>query len=248
MWDNPRALNLISGLLVSAALLLAAYAAVHYVIRLPAFPIREVSVRGDIAHVTVQQVEEIVKRELRGTFFTLDLGEARAAFEKLPWVRAVHVRKQWPGMLDVVIEEHTPLARWRDQGLVNTSGVVFVAAFDGKLPVFSGPQGSAKEITIQFEYFKRSLAAIGEVPAEVSVSARRAWQLKMESGMVIELGRGAIESRLDRFVSYYQRALPHVQNRVAYADLRYPNGFAIRAPEFSSKPRPAPDAVTVKRG
>jgi hypothetical protein len=46
------------------------------------------------ARQTLDQVEDIVKHEIKGNFFTLDLGVARAGFEKLPWVRKAQARKR----------------------------------------------------------------------------------------------------------------------------------------------------------
>src|SRR5579862_3911636 len=145
MWDRPDILNGTATALFAAAFLLAAYAAVHYAVRLPGFPLREVQITQALAHVTPDQVEAIVSREIKGNFFTLDLEQARAGFEKLPWVRNVNVRRQWPDRLEVTLEEHVPLGRWGNAALVNTYGEIFVAAYDGKLPVFVGPPGSAKE-------------------------------------------------------------------------------------------------------
>ena len=187
----------------------------------------------------------IVKRELQGNFFTLDLAQTRAAFEKLPWVRMVNVRRQWPNRLDVTLEEHVPLARWGSAALVNTQGEVFVAAYDGApappsdgaLPLFIGPPGSAKEIAIQYGYFQRSLAAIGQVPVRVQVSPRRAWQIRLEGGLTLELGRNSIESRLDRFIAVYDRTINRLQRKLDYVDLRYPNGFAVRIPELRHEPQ-----------
>jgi cell division septal protein FtsQ len=338
MWDKPDLLNAVASLLFASAFLLAAYGAVHYVVRLPAFPLREVRINGELSHVTLDQVETIVRRELQGNFFTLDLAAARAAFEKLPWVRKVNVRRQWPDRLDVALEEHVPLARWGDAALINTQGEVFTAASDGApasreqgpaergggtrlrdassresgaalssagvasvsgvtspkgapvptsggapasreqgsrlrdasgresgaapssagvasvsgvtspkgapvptsggaLPLFIGPPESAKVMAIQYGYFQRSLAAIGQVPVQVQVSPRRAWQVRLDSGLVIELGRDSIESRLDRFTAVYDRTVNRLQRKLDYVDLRYPNGFAVRIPELRHDPR-----------
>ena len=78
-----------------------------------------------------EQVEEVVRREVHGGFFTVNLNTARAAFERLPWVRGANVRREWPARLDVVLEEHMPMARWGDEALVNMQGEVFRAAYDG---------------------------------------------------------------------------------------------------------------------
>jgi pilus assembly protein CpaE len=59
----------------------------------------------------------------------------------------------------------------------------------GKLPVVSGPVGIAREIATQYGYFLRSLGEIGRVPVLVQVSERRAWRLRLDCGLVIELGR-----------------------------------------------------------
>jgi cell division protein FtsQ len=254
MWDKPRALNLAANLLFALAGVLAAYSVLRVAVQLPVFALREVHVSGEIAHVTIEQVEEIVKRELSGNFFTLELAAARAAFEKLPWVRRANVRRHWPDRLAVALEEHVPLARWGTSGLVNTHGEVFSAAHDGAtatgaLPLFIGPAASAKEMAIQYEYFKRSLAAIGQVPLQVHLSPRRAWRLRLDSGLVVEVGREHIEFRVDRFVAVYARSVGRLQRKLEYVDLRYPNGFALRIPELRTKPLDRPrDGGTTKRG
>ncbi len=240
MWDKPGFLNAITSLLLAVAFLLAAYGGMLTVVRLPAFPLREVRVNGELAHVTLKQVEIIVRREIRGNFFTLDLADARAAFEKLPWVRKVNARRQWPHRLEVEVEEHVPLARWGSAALVNTHGEVFTAAYDGELPLFVGPPASAKEIAIRYGYFQRSLAAIGQVPVQVQVSPRRAWQVRLESGLTLELGRERIESRFDRFIAVYDRTVNRLQRNLDYVDLRYPNGFAVRIPGLRDEPQEQP--------
>src|SRR5688572_3940498 len=189
MWDNPAALNRISDLLWAAATLMVLYAALHWAMHQPVFAMQELHVGGGAKHVTIDQVEAIVKRDMHGTFFTLDLPAVRASFEKLPWVRTVTLRRQWPDRLEVAVEEHTPFARWGSFALVNDHGEVFEAAYDGDLPVFEGPKGSAKEIKVRYRLFRQSLSEIGRTPVRVQLSDRRAWRLQLENGTTLELGR-----------------------------------------------------------
>lgn len=235
MWDKPQFLNAVANLLLAATALLVSGAAFYYVIRLPVFALREVWISSPPAHVTREQLESIVQREIKGNFFTLDLNATRTVLEKLPWVRKAGVRRQWPDRLEVVLEEHVPLARWSNHALVNIYGEVFEAAYDARLPVFAGPAGTAKEITIQYEYFRRSLAAIDKVPAQVQMSARRAWQIRLEDGLIIELGRQQIEARLSRFIAVYERTVGKLRRRIEHVDLRYVNGFAVRIPELQNE-------------
>jgi len=232
MWDRPEILNPAASALLAVALLLAGYAAVIFVARQPMFALHTVRIGNELAHVTREQIESVVRRELHGNFFTVDLEQARIVFEKLPWVRNASVRRQWPDRLDVALEEHVPLARWGSEALVNSHGEVFGAAYDGKLPVFAGPPGSAKEIAIQYDYFRRSLAVLAQIPVQVQVSERGAWQVRFASGTVLELGRDHVEARLERFVAVYARTVGRLQRRLEYIDLRYGNGFAVRIPEL----------------
>jgi|SRR6478609_4446392 len=233
MWDKPDILNSLATMLFAAAFVMIAYGAVHYIVRLPIFPLRELSISNELTHVTRDQVAVITARELRGNFFTLDLERARAAFEKLPWVRNATVRREWPDRLEVALVEQIPVARWDNTGLVNAYGETFTAAFDGKLPQFIGPPGSAQEMVIQYGYFQRTLAAIEQEPVQVQVSPRRAWRLRLASGITLELGRENVEARLNRFVSTYARTIGSLQRRINYVDLRYPNGYAVGIPELA---------------
>lgn len=232
MWDKPSALGVLTDLLVVAALLGLLYAGVLVAIRSPVFSIMEVRVMAPPMHVTREQIEEIVRREVHGTFFTQKLGQARGAFETLPWVRRAEIRRRWPGGLDVTLTEHQPIARWGKTALVNTHGEVFGAAYDGALPVFNGPADAAKEMAIQYDHFLRNLAAIGRSPVELTVSPRRAWQVRLDDGMTLDLGRDRIEDRLRRFVTVHPLTIARMGQRVERVDLRYANGFAARVPKL----------------
>jgi cell division protein FtsQ len=242
MWDRPALLSAAADALFAIAALLVLAASAVYVARLPAFSLREVRIDGALQHVTREQVEDVVRRQIRGGFFTVNLEAARTAFERLPWVRSAKVRREWPARLDVVLEEHAPLARWGNEALVNAQGEVFRAAYDGELPMFVGPEGSAREMAIQYRYFQRSLGTIGQTPVQVQVNARRAWQLKLHSGLTLELGREDIEARLARFIALHDRTIGRLQRRVDYVDLRYANGFAVRVPGLR------PEGAEPKRG
>ena len=236
MWDRPDILNRISNVLVALAVLLAVYAAVWHVVHLPQLALRELRITGDAGHVTRAQVEAIVKSELTGTFFTMNLPRMRAAFAKLPWVREASLRRRWPATLEVAIVEHVPLARWGTTALVNTHGEVFDAAYDGKLPIFNGPSGTSKEIAIQYDFFRRQLAPIEAKPVMVQMTPRRAWQVRIENGPTIELGREDVEARLARYIVVHERSVGALKRRIDYVDLRYANGFAVRIPGLKGEP------------
>jgi cell division protein FtsQ len=233
MWNRPEVMLWIADLLYALAAILLLYAVLFVVVHLPVFPVRQIKVTGQLQHVTPQQVRYIVQRELNGNFFTVDLARTRQAFEQLPWVRKVDIRRKWPDRLEVSLEEHVPLARWGTLGMVNTYGEIFDASGGGQaLPVFAGPPEGAAEMAANFGRYKTMLAPTGLRISQVVLTPRHAWELRCDNGLVIALGREQVDARLARFVAVYARTLAGLGTPVNYVDLRYGNGFAVRMQGF----------------
>ncbi len=230
MWDDANALRKLGNVLIGISLALLLFGLLHYLLHLPAFGLRAVHLDAAPQRVPVEMVAAVVHRDLRGNFFTVDMERTRHAFEQLPWVREVSVRRHFPWQLDVALEEHVALARWNGARLVNTYGEVFVAETeDGQaLPAFSGPDDAAAEVTQRYRRFGEMLAPLQQSIAEISLSPRRAWRLRLQNGMELELGREQMEERLAQFVAAYPASIAAAKQPVRYVDLRYRNGFAAR--------------------
>ena len=242
MWNNPNALNFLSKILFGMVAIAVLYAIGLQLIRPPFFPIKEISinvVRGEtknmaLQNVTNEQIEQLVKTEIDGNFISVNLTAVREAFVKLPWVREAKVNREWPHGLNVTLEEHRALAYWGSHALVNTYGEVFRVSAEMDLPVFTGPnEASAHEVTQQYQRFNQILAPLQQKIAELILTPRYAWRIQLDTGTVLELGRDETEERLIRYVSIFNHsiALLNQQGPLAYVDLRYPNGFAIRMPD-----------------
>jgi len=170
-----------------------------------------------------------------GSMLRTDLNEVKAAVKQVEWVRDAEVRRHFPSTLEVRIEEHAPFARWvaaaasEQSFLVNTFGEVFEADIDEQavLPLLGGPKDSSREVMASYQAFKTQLAVIEQVPAEVRLSARRAWQVKLENGSTLELGRNDAAERLQRYVRAYS-SINAIRTAGTRIDLRYQNGLAVR--------------------
>jgi cell division protein FtsQ len=244
MWDKPESLRMISSALFGISFVLVLYGVLHYALHLPMFALRAVSISTAPHQVIPAHIEATVRNEVHGNFFTLDLERTRRAFESIPWVRKVSIRRHFPWRLEISLEEHVALAHWNNAGLVSTHGEVFSAETDTPLPKFIGQPDSAAEVTQMYASLTEQLAPLKQEITEISLSPRRSWRLRLNNDMLLELGREQSKQRLARFVAVYPYSLmpmqqnyeffhagkaPHkngLQRRAEYVDLRYRNGFA----------------------
>jgi cell division protein FtsQ len=235
-WDRPVLMNLLADVLLLFAAVALGYAALAGAQRLPVFPLRQLVLAGDASQVTAMQVDYATRNSVVGNFFTINLDNVRSSFEKLPWVRHAEVRRIWPDAIEVRIEEHVAAARWHqadgEYRLVNTFGEIFVAATESDLPVFSGPEGSAAQMLARQQEFTLALAALGRKSREINLSLRQAWQVRLDDGLLLVLGRDDAEhpvsDRLARFIAAYPELEKKLGIRPGAIDMRYPNGFAVR--------------------
>ena len=178
-----------------------------------------------------------------GTFMTQDVNIVQSQIERLPWIKQASVRKQWPDELKIHLVEYVPIARWNDQHMVDAEGTAFSVPADRankqNLPMLYGPEGSASEV-LQGYHDMGAVLAKGKFSLKVAaMTARRSWQLTLDNGIKLNLGRGDTMKRLARFMELYPVLLQQAQtegNRISYVDLRYDSGAAV-----GWEPAPAAD-------
>lgn len=237
-WMNAatKALAVVLGCLVLSA-------ALGVWMRQPAFAIDKLTVEGDLLRNNLATVRANVVPRVHGGFFTVQLNEAKAVFETVPWVRRAVVRRVWPDELRVQLEEHQPAAYWhhqdRDDQLVNVQGEVFDANVgdveDEPLPTLHAPANASPDQARQMLAMLRRLRPVlvsleGEIET-LKLTDRGSWSVKLDNDALIELGRGDTEevvARAQRFVKTFPQLRNQYPSALAYADLRYPKGYAVR--------------------
>ena len=227
--------SLLAGIVAGLAALGGCLGALYWFLLPERFPVSEVRLVGELKRTSASEIHATLP-PISGSFFAADLSEVRAGLERLPWVRRVAVRRVWPGRLEVSVEEHVALARWGEEALVNTHGEQFFATTREALPAFFAPGGTQSEVARRYLRFAAIVAPLGSGIERVVLSPRHAWQLRLANGLHLMLGRDAdaAEARLGKFVDAYPATLARVARKYEYVDLRYPNGFALRLPEFKS--------------
>jgi cell division protein FtsQ len=203
------------------------------------WPVTKLDVRAEFNHVSAEQIRAAVSPHLGEGFFAVDLADVRAAVAKLPWVERAEARKRWPDSIELVVYEQQPYARWGEDRLINRHGRVFsVAGVEGLqgLPELSGPDDRLDDVLQFHADCLKEFSGSGLIVNAVALSSRGGWKLTLANGATIEIGRENARERLKRFLDAWPKLIAGRTDTLAYVDLRYENGFALR---WASETAPA---------
>lgn len=209
------------------------------------WPMKRLQVSAPFEFVSQDAIRKSVARHSTKGFFAVDLMAINRDLKALHWVERVEVRKQWPDTIIVQIQEYRPLAVWNGKQMLAEQGSVF-AMPKTKLPLlpnFSGNALQAQDMRVFYQTAQPLFQSVGLRIRTLSVSERNAWRVVLSDGLIIEIGRNDVDSRLNRFVALLPKITREDPRRLLHADLRYTNGFALTwqaAKTTPSAPAPGP--------
>jgi cell division protein FtsQ len=239
---DVRLMNISAAVLAMGVLAVAAIGVARWAVRHPIFAITKITVHGDTVHNNAVTLRANVASRLQGGFFSLDLAQARAAFESVPWVRKAVVQREFPNQLRVQLQEHRSAGLWGTDGesrLVNTYGEVFEAnagdAESEDLPRLIGPEGHGSTVLELYRALNALFTSLDANIVEIELTGRGGWRMQLDGGAVIEMGHGTpseLLARVQRFIETYTQVLSTYQRagleRIESVDLRHNEGYAIR--------------------
>ncbi len=247
-----RLMRLATRSLVGVLAVLVLGALGYWALNHPVWSVRSMVVVGDVAHqnaITLRaQVVTRMRNELGSSFMTLDLDRTRDLFEAVPWVRQAVVQREFPNRLRITLQEHQAVAWWQVEGsgqLVNTWGEVFEANPDdsNNLPVLAGPASSAADALRLFSALLPQYQYLGFGLERLALTERGNWQVALDNGALIELGRGdhaALVARNQQFIRTVSQVTQRFAGDMQVVDLRYPNGYALSMRGVSTLSTTAP--------
>ena len=238
---DVKLMNATASVLFLGALVLGGLGLVKWVARQPLFALGGIAVVGDVTHNNEVTLRANLGGKIKGTFFTVDLAAAKAAFESVPWVRKAVVRREFPNRLKVVLQEQQAAAYWGSEDesrLLNNYGEVFEANVDevdsDDLPHLDGPVAQAGQILGMYQTLAPLFVPLDVALAGLELTKRGGWRAQTDAGGEIELGRGTTEEitqRAQRFigtVGQVASAYGRTADALERADLRYGEGYALR--------------------
>ncbi len=186
-----------------------------------------------IAAVSLSGQRQVSREEIfaaagvtdRSSLLFLDVADARARLEAIPWIAEATVRKLYPDRLQITVTEREPFALWQQQGKVKViaaDGTVLSETVEPRLASLSFVvgNGAAARARDFLAVLDRYPTLRDSVRASIYVAERR-WNLRLKNGIDVRLPETNLEgalatlARLDREKNLLSRDITAVDLRLA---------------------------------
>lgn len=205
-------------------------------------PITQIQVTGKLTHLDQADIAAWVQGQITDGVLRTNLRSLQVQLQKQPWIATVTVRRQWPGVLHISLQERVAVARWNHKDLLTADGEVFKPQ---QLPVFEelphlwGVDVSGREVLQKFRWLQAQFQNMDLQVVTVNKAQRGAWQVELISQLADEdkdkaaslqvaFGAHDLQARLERFKTLYDSVLQARINEIERVDLRYTNGIAVQ--------------------
>lgn len=166
-------------------------------------PLSKIVLQGKLEYVKADDVQAAFSRiDHIGTFMSQDIDVLQQSVEALPWVAHAAIRKQWPDTVKVFLTEHQPEAIWNGNELLDKNGLVFdgdVALLKNEKVKLYGPKDTGPEVLQTYRELSPKFQQLGLAISSLVLNERRAWQIILDNGIRLELGKESLLERIERF-------------------------------------------------
>lgn len=224
---SPRAVGFWS--LASFLILLLAVAVFVHLLLWRADSVMAIGAINGNAPLTVAQQRALLAVDFNPRY-GMALDEVLNQAMSLDWVGFASVRRRLDGVLDVKVSPRVPVANFGSFQYIDASGKVFSptdnSAPNGALTSLYGKDANA--LMHMMGQIGRWYAPLGLRTRELILSDDGLWLVRFENGFYITSDDDIEGKKLFLFSVALANGLADKKDHLAYADLRYQSGFAIK--------------------
>ena len=190
--------------------------------------IRQVQLLGDLRYLDVENLAKDLRIKFNNSYLDTTLAEVVSEVESHPWISAASARRIWPDTLLIEIVEQRPVAVYNDTQYLGLSGDLFepAALVDEPMPRLYGALSETTQVYSHYSVFSDRLADFAKVTS-VSRGHDLGWEIELEQGFTLKLGRVDILGRLARARDILIRLDMDRLRKLREVDARYDNGIAL---------------------
>lgn len=170
----------------------------------------------------------------------LDVADARAKLEAIPWIAEATVRKLYPDRLQITVTEREAFALWQLQGKVTAiaaDGTVLSDKVEARLATlpFVVGKGAAIKARDFLAVLDKFPPIRDQVRAAIYVAERR-WNLRLKNGIDVRLPETDVEGALDTLVKLdAEKKL--LTRDITAVDLRIADRLTVRLSDAAAAAR-----------
>lgn len=192
--------------------------------------ISNVRIQGDLQYLQKQELQPAIEKYVKTNLSQLDSIGLEEELEANPWVKDASLTKSWPKQLIINLVEHRPIAYWGEDQLLSRTGDIFSGTMQEEREDFPLLYSPANDGFAMGEKYLSILKQLKTIPAKVvalTENERGSWEIRLDNGLIVKIGKNDQEKRLKRFVMAYHKSLKSSMDDIYKVDLRYTNGFAV---------------------
>lgn len=193
------------------------------------FTVDEVLVQGR-HHTDAALLLEKIDIAEGAPIFSVDLLQARAAIEEIPWVSSARVSRRLPNRVYVELTEREPAALWqykKQLSVIDADGVVLTGHNLDKyrdLPLLVG-EDAPLHVKAMVTLLRAEPEIAHRLEAAMRVGGRR-WDLRLKNGMHVKLPEQNVELALRRLMAAQEKG-GLFDRGVSVVDLRLPEKLVV---------------------
>ncbi|MFK7865171.1 MAG: cell division protein FtsQ/DivIB [Pseudohongiellaceae bacterium] len=195
-------------------------------------PISKVRIENRWQQTSEEEVAAVLSEFMGAGFFSFDVRGAKQKLEEMSWVEFVSVKRIWPDTLALELKEEIVIAKWGEGSYLNQIGEVITPDKPSRnlmLPELIGPVGSQVEVMRRYQQLNQLLLPEAISLSRLSLSLRGSWELTLNNSVQVAAGKDDVFENITRLVGFLTSQPSININDIASVDLRYNNGFAVKA-------------------
>ena len=230
MFNNVKLTNRLSFLIGAIAVFLLMVSLVYYGVN-NWFRITRVVVSGNVPNLTEDLVTKLISNRLTGTYFTLNIASVQKEFEKVAWVKSVHVEREFPDTIHVNIVEYVPIINLGHGKLLSKEKFIFKGYdIEKKLPLFTTPDSQIENALLVYEQLKPFMLLHNFQLNSLEYSGVGLTKIGFKNELAnlnITMCSNNISSELVVLNKYWEQVF-QIESKITLINMCYKNALAIR--------------------